>query len=190
MNHKIMPSINLRDVKIEDKERIRNWRNLPEVRKFMYNDHHITRQEHEEWFNRIVNDSTCRYWIIVFDENDVGLACIYRVAPVHRTCYWSLYIADSSFRGKGIGGTVEYLIMKHVFDELGFNKLSCEVLAENELAVNLYKSFGFQTEGVLREQIVKEGQPADVFIMGILREVWESKRFAIEDRLRRKGNLR
>jgi UDP-4-amino-4,6-dideoxy-N-acetyl-beta-L-altrosamine N-acetyltransferase len=185
-----MASVKLRNITIEDNEKIRNWRNLPDVRKFMFNDHYITRQEHDEWFKRIIGDPTCRYWIIVFDDKDIGLTCIYRVSLLHKVCYWAIYIADTKLRGKGVGSAAEYLVMKHVFDELGFNKLICEVLAENESAVNLYKSFGFQTEGVLREQIVKEGQPVDVFIMGILRPEWESKRSAIGERLRRKGHLR
>lgn len=155
----------------------------------MFNDHHITPQEHDEWFRRIIGDPTCRYWIIVFDDKDVGLTCIYRVSLVHKVCYWAIYIADTKFRGKNVGSAAEYLVMKHVFDELGFNKLICEVLAGNESAVNLYKSLGFQTEGVLRQQVVKEGQPMDVIVLGILRQEWVSRKLAIQGRPRMKALL-
>ena len=71
--------IEIRDVQPEDRDKIRQWRNLPEVAKYMYTDHHITPMEHEEWFQRTLDDPTCRYWIIVCDGTDVGLVNIYRL---------------------------------------------------------------------------------------------------------------
>ncbi|MDW8463861.1 MAG: formyltransferase family protein [Geminocystis sp.] len=37
----------------EEKEMVRRWRNHPEVRKWMYTDHEISRGEHEEFIERL-----------------------------------------------------------------------------------------------------------------------------------------
>jgi UDP-4-amino-4,6-dideoxy-N-acetyl-beta-L-altrosamine N-acetyltransferase len=181
--------IHLRDIRPTDKEMIRNWRNLPGIARYMYTDHQITPEEHERWFLRIMDDPSCRYWIIVCDDVDVGLANIYDLDQRNRRCYWAFYIADPSTRGKGVGSFVEYSVLRYVFDELGLNKLCCEVLAFNEAVSNMHKSFGFEQEGFYREHIVKGEQPHDVVALAMLHSEWEVVKPGIEERLRKKGVL-
>jgi len=163
------------------------WRNLPEVAKYMYTDHVITPEEHEKWFQRILKDPTCRYWIIVCDGRDVGLANIYNLDRQNRRCYWAFYIVSPNVRGKGVGSFVECTILHHVFDELQLNKLCCEVLAFNETVTNMHKGFGFKQEGLFREHIVKGEQSMDIVCLAMVRQEWESVKPEIESRLRQKG---
>jgi UDP-4-amino-4,6-dideoxy-N-acetyl-beta-L-altrosamine N-acetyltransferase len=181
--------IQLRDIQFEDKEMIRQWRNKPEVAKYMYTDHHIAPEEHSLWFDRISDDPRSRYWIIVCDQIDVGLVNIYDIDEKNRRCYWAFYLADPSARGKGVGSFVEYSILSYVFEKLDFNKLCCEVLGFNEAVVNMHKDFGFQQEGLFREHIIKGGHVFDVVCLGVLRREWEAKKSEIEGRLREKGVL-
>ena len=105
----------------------------------------------------------------------------------NQRCYWAFYVADPSARGKGVGSFVEYWILQHVFDELGLNKLCCEVLASNEAVTNMHKSFGFQQEGLYREHIIKGGQALDVVALAMLRQEWELVKPRVCERLREKG---
>jgi len=43
-----------------------------------------------------------------------------------------------------------------------------EVFEDNTAAINLYKNFGFQEEGRLKEFIFKDGKWKDVIIMGMV----------------------
>jgi UDP-4-amino-4,6-dideoxy-N-acetyl-beta-L-altrosamine N-acetyltransferase len=181
--------ITLRDIQPEDKDKIRQWRNLPEVSKYMYTDHYITPEEHERWFRWILEDPTCRYWIIVCDGQDVGLVNIYSLDQRNRRCYWAFYVASPDVRGKGVGSFVEYSVLHYVFDELRLNKLCCEVLASNEAVTNMHKGFGFRQEGLFREHVVKSGVPTDIVCLAMLRHEWESLKPDIEGRLRQKGLL-
>jgi UDP-4-amino-4,6-dideoxy-N-acetyl-beta-L-altrosamine N-acetyltransferase len=181
--------IQMRDVRPEDKKRIRQWRNLPEVAKYMYTDHHITSSEHEKWFQRILDEPTCRYWIIVCDGKDVGLANISKLDRRNKRCDWAFYVADPSTRGRGVGSYVEYFVLCHVFNEIGLNKLCCEVLEFNELVTNLHMSFGFRQEGLLREHVFKGGLPHNVVALSMLRSEWKALQPRIEERLRAKGLL-
>lgn len=181
--------IGLRPVRPEDKEMIRTWRNLPEVARYMYTDHHITTEEHEKWFRGLSRDPSRRYWIITLDGEDVGLVNLYNITPEFKRAHWAFYLASPSVRGKGVGSFVEYSVMKHVFEEMGFNKLCCEVLGFNEAVVRMHESFGFVQEGHFREHVMKGADPMDVVAMAILRGEWQAKRPEIEERLATKGLL-
>ncbi|MBI4789814.1 MAG: UDP-4-amino-4,6-dideoxy-N-acetyl-beta-L-altrosamine N-acetyltransferase [Chloroflexi bacterium] len=179
--------ISLRELREEDKDKIRNWRNKPEIARYMYTEHVISEQEHDRWFARITSDPTCHYWIIAVDDRDVGLVNIYDLDLRNKRCYWAFYVAEEGLRGRGVGSFVEYAILSYVFEQIGLEKLCCEVLAFNEPVVEMHKKFGFQVEGKFRSHIWKDGQFVDVFSLGIMRREWESEQARLETDLRQKG---
>jgi UDP-4-amino-4,6-dideoxy-N-acetyl-beta-L-altrosamine N-acetyltransferase len=181
--------IEMRDVRPNDAELLLGWRNLPEVRAYMYSDHVIGEEEHRAWFARAMEDEARRYWIIMLDGEDVGLANVYDIDRRHSRAVWAFYLASANVRGRGVGSVVEYRVLAHVFDEMGLNRLLCEVLASNPAVVGMHERFGFTQEGVLREHICKEDGPVDVVVLGMLRAEWKANRVAIEQRLSAKGLL-
>lgn len=181
--------IKLRDVRETDREQLMVWRNLPEVSAYMYTDHQISAEEHNAWFDQAMKDPTRRYWIIVCDGEDVGLANAIDIDEKNSRCYWAFYISSPNVRGKGVGSFVEYSVLKYVFEELKLNKLCCEVLGFNEAVVNMHQRFGFKQEGILREHITKRDGKHDVVCLGMLRDEWDEVKLGIEDRLTEKGLL-
>jgi len=179
--------IKLRDMKASDESMILAWRNLPEVGKYMYTDGPISPETHAQWLAKTLAHSSDHYWVIVCDEQDVGLANISDVDTVNRRCFWAFYIASSDVRGKGVGSFVEYFILSHVFDVLKLNKLCCEVLGFNEAVVNMHKRFGFRQEGVYRQHIAKGSVFHDVVALAMLREEWIAEKPKLTERLRQKG---
>lgn len=181
--------ISLRSVQPDDKEKIFYWRNLPEVAEYMYTDHAITLEEHERWFSGVFDDPSREYWIITLDREDVGLVNIYSLDLYNKRCYWAFYLASPKVRGRGVGSFVEYSILQYVFNNLGLNKLCCEVLGFNEPVVNMHKSFGFVQEGMYRQHILKSGEFMDVVALAILKTEWEANRAEVENKLKAKGIL-
>lgn len=179
----------LREIQSSDKEKVLQWRNMPEVSRFMYTDHYIAPDEHERWFKKILTDSSGKYWIIVCDDEDAGLANIYNLDHRHSRCYWAFYIARSKVRGKGVGSFVEYSVLHYVFDELNLNKLCCEVIDFNEPVINMHKKFGFKQEGLFRKHVMKENRFADVVSLAMLKSEWEVLKTDIEYSLKKKGIL-
>jgi|OpeIllAssembly_1097287.scaffolds.fasta_scaffold231041_2 UDP-4-amino-4,6-dideoxy-N-acetyl-beta-L-altrosamine N-acetyltransferase len=176
----------LRDIRPEDKPLILTWRNSPEVARYMYTDHLITAEEHEKWFQRILNDCRTQYWIITYNQKDVGLVNLHGIDERNRRAYWAFYLADPCCRGKGVGGAVEYLILHYVFDELQLNRLCCEVLSTNSRVIEMHKGFGFVQEAYFRQHIIKKGLPMDVVSLAVLREDWIKRKPEIEKRVRDK----
>lgn len=179
----------LRDLCSEDMDMIREWRNLPKVSDFMYTDHVISPEEHAAWFARIARDTSCKYWIIVCDGEDVGLANLYNIDRKNRRCYWAFYVVSPNVRGKGVGSYAEYAVLSYVFDELKLEKLCCEVLAFNRGVVEMHRRFGFIQEGLFRKHIFKKGEFHDVVCLAMLRAEWEQSRLELEQKLKGKGIL-
>jgi UDP-4-amino-4,6-dideoxy-N-acetyl-beta-L-altrosamine N-acetyltransferase len=174
-------AVAFRPIGLEDMTRILTWRNLPEVSNYMYTDHRITDAEHARWFAGAMSDETKRYWVIELDGEPVGLANLYDIQKPHKRAYWAFYLADDRVRGKGVGSTTERFVMRHVFEDLGLDKLCCEVLASNDGVVKMHQRYGFQVDGVLRRHVIKAGERVDVVTMSLLREDWTASRWATDD---------
>jgi len=182
-----MTAVALRPVEAADSERLLEWRNQPEVARWMYTDHVISPAEHARWFAAAMADPARKYWIIELDGEPVGLANLYDISPANRKCAWAYYLASPSVRGKGVGAFVEFWVIEHVFRDLGLDKLCCEVLVENEAVWKIHESFGFQREALFRHHVWKAGQPLDVVALGLLAEDWTKVRAESAERLRAKG---
>jgi UDP-4-amino-4,6-dideoxy-N-acetyl-beta-L-altrosamine N-acetyltransferase len=180
-------SLRLRLIAPGDSARLLAWRNSPEVAAYMYADHMISQAEHDRWFEGALQAEDRRYWIIEADGEPVGLANLARIDRGSRRCEWAYYLGEPSTRGKGLGSRIEYVVLRYVFETLGFNKLWCEVLLENEAVWKLHQSFGFVREALLREHVFKGGRFQDAVGLGMLKRDWEAARPAIEARLREKG---
>ncbi len=180
-------TVEMRDVAEDDRERLLAWRNSPEVAAYMYSDHPIGREEHDRWFDTLSKRRDRRYWIIQVDDEPAGLINLADIDEAHRRCAWAYYLANPKVRGLGVGSYVEFWAIEHVFRVLGLNKLWCEVLLSNEAVWKLHETFGFQREALLRDHVVKHGQPVDVVGLGLLARDWEGQREAMAQRLRAKG---
>ncbi|WP_309091511.1 UDP-4-amino-4,6-dideoxy-N-acetyl-beta-L-altrosamine N-acetyltransferase [Phenylobacterium sp.] len=180
-------TVRLRQVEHEDSARLLAWRNSPDVAAYMYTDHRISQAEHDRWFAAALTLEDRRYWIIEMDGQPVGLANLARIDPIIRRCDWAYYLGEASTRGRGVGAQVEYIVLRHVFETMGFHKLWCEVLLENEAVWKLHESFGFKREACYREHVCKGGRFQDVVGLGMLKADWEAAKPAIEAKLRERG---
>jgi UDP-4-amino-4,6-dideoxy-N-acetyl-beta-L-altrosamine N-acetyltransferase len=161
-----------RDVRPEDKELLRRWRNQANVARWMYNDHEISVEEHERWFSHAMADGTRRYWILTCEDRNVGLINLYDISKKDLRAYFAIYIADESVRGRGVGTFAQRFLQREAFETFGMNKLCCEVFASNEAALRLYRSCGFVDEGRLRQHVRKGGEFHDVLALAMLKSDW------------------
>jgi UDP-4-amino-4,6-dideoxy-N-acetyl-beta-L-altrosamine N-acetyltransferase len=171
-------SYRLRLLREEDLPTVMNWRMLPEVTRYMYTDPQLTLEQQRQWFERVSRSERDRVWIIEAGEplRGVGVLSLSGIDPVSRRCSWAYYLGEVSARGVGLAKALELNIYAYVFEQLGLNKLCCEVLAFNDRVVALHEKFGSKVEGVLRQHVCKHGEYHDVVCMGILRSDWEAAR--------------
>lgn len=181
------PQVVLRPVDEEDRLRLNAWRNLPDVARYMYTDHEISRAEHDAWFDRARADDTRRDLIIEFEGVPVGLASITDLRSRHGRCAWAFYLASTETRGKGVGSMVEFAVLDRILIADGFNKLWCEVLVSNEAVWRMHESFGFVHEAHFRRHIKKHGVFHDALGLGLLADDWRQGRSAQLEKLTGRG---
>lgn len=172
--------LKLRNIKDNDLEMIMNWRMKPEVTKYMYTDPKLTIEDQKKWFKKISEDKHKKYWIINFENTDIGLISIDNIDYINKNASWAYYIADTSFRGRGLARKLEYNIYNYAFEELNLNKLWCEVLSFNEIVVKIHEKYGSKIEGILREHIFKNNEFHDVVRMSILKKEWDAMKQNIQ----------
>ncbi len=179
--------VDLRPITETDSDHLFDWRNREDVRRYMYTDLAIARETHDRWFAGALKASDRFFWIIEWDGAPVGLVNVVDMSPVNQKAAWAYYLAEPSTRGKGVGACVEYLLIEKVFDELGLEKLWCEVLVSNEAVWKLHEGFGFVREAHFRRHVVKSDGPHDAYGLGLLKSDWQGVRDAARERLLAKG---
>ena len=80
-----------------------------------------------------------------------------------------IYIEPQS-RGKGFGTDAIAVLTRFCFRELGLHKLKVSVFAFNQAAIRCYERNGFQTEGILKNELYRDGAWRDVVVMGRFEE--------------------
>jgi len=166
----------LKLIKIQEKDiyQIMEWRMLPDVSKYMYTDPKLSKESQLKWYKQTTLSDKVKYWLIEFQNKKIGVLNLYNIDQNNKRCFWAYYIADSSYRGKGIGRNLECNIYDYVFYILKFNKLCCEVLEENDKVVKIHQKYGSKIEGVFIRHIFKNKKFHNVVRMAILREEWDS----------------
>lgn len=172
--------VQLRKITQNDLEKIMNWRMMPEVTRYMYTDPVLNMKSQRKWFEMVKTSDDSKYWIIQVDGTDIGLINLVDIDRTNKRCCWAYYIADTSFRGRGLGRILECNMYDYVFYKLGLNKLWCEVFTFNEKVIALHQKYGSEIEGTLRQHIYKNNSFYDIVRMGITKDKWDNIRYQYE----------
>jgi len=86
------------------------------------------------------------------------------------------------FWNKGLGTEAVRILIEFAFGELNVNKIKLQVFSFNKRAIRSYEKNGFKIEGVLREEVYRNGQYYDEIVMGLLASEWKDRRSAGETR--------
>jgi len=73
------------------------------------------------------------------------------------------------FQGRGIGRKLLEALLDVADNYLGLVRVELEVMPDNERAIHLYESVGFEHEGRKRKAIFRGGQHIDGLMMARLR---------------------
>ena len=74
-------------------------------------------------------------------------------------------------------------MLELAFEQLNMQKLYCEVFAFNTSVIKLHQKFGFNIEGIFKQQQKVNGKFVDVYRLGILAAEWFEQRQAMHIKL-------
>ena len=106
---------------------------------------------------------------ITVDEKVVGSIGIFRQGNIHRqTAELGYYIAEE-YWGKGIMTEAVKQICGYVFDKSDIIRIYAEPFAYNAASCRVLEKAGFQYEGTLRNNAVKNGEIIDMKMYSLLK---------------------
>lgn len=138
----------IRPICDDDKPMILLWRNHPEVRQVMLNDHVITEEEHDRWWLSL-KCKTDVYLIVLREEQPVAVVNFYAINEHEKTAWWGFYIDNAHITTAkdriALWLAIEELVINYANHQLMLVTLYCESLALNEMVVALHQRYGFKS---------------------------------------------
>jgi len=182
----------------KDHEVIVAWRNDPWIKSFFFEEEPISLDSHLVWYDKVAQDPSQRYYVvdalIQAGTSDthldppilIGTTSLLHIDWRNRTAeYGRLLIGHPEYRGGGYGKEAEYLLLDYAFNHLNLNKVWGDVIVGNEVVLNLHRKTGCKEEGILKQQIFKQGKYLD-----LVRVAWLAEEFrALQPELQRSLGL-
>lgn len=159
----------LRDVKEEDLDLILTWRNSERIRRNMYSDHIITKEEHVRWFHALKENTRSVYLVFEINDRPCGMVYFLDIDYKSKKCFWGFYLSEENFP-KGTGYIMGSLGVEFAFKNLGMRKICGEVFSFNYKSINFHKKLGFIQEGYFKKHVFKNGNYEDVVFLSLFKE--------------------
>ena len=159
--------INYASLNSRESEMVLRWRNMPQIQKWMYQDHLITSKEHKGFLKRLKTDRKNSVYLVKRGKDEyIGMISLNNIDSKNRHAYLGIY-ANPENKLPGYGSILINCIKFLAFKKMRLHTLKLEVLRVNDRAHHFYLKHGFKKEGVLKEFINKNGSWTDVVVMGI-----------------------
>ncbi|QVL44150.1 MAG: UDP-4-amino-4,6-dideoxy-N-acetyl-beta-L-altrosamine N-acetyltransferase [Alcanivorax sp.] len=167
----------LRPLQEADLDTVREWRNHPDIRRYMYTYYEIGEAEHRAWFNRIRCQDTRHALIFELEEQPLGFVQFSVADTSGARADWGFYLSPSAPRGTG--KKLGAYALTYAFDRLSLHKLSGEALAFNKRSIHLHERLGFTREAMLRDHHFDGERYHDVAVFGLLTTEWKKMKGAL-----------
>lgn len=131
-----------------------------------------TEQDGQEFIKGMlaVDENETFAFAIVYDQKVVGSIGVFRQSNIHnRTAELGYYIAEE-YWGKGIMTDAVKQVCNHVFSNSDMIRIYAEPFAHNVASCRVLEKAGFQYEGTLRCNAVKNGKVIDMKMYAKIRE--------------------
>lgn len=108
-------------------------------------------------------------WAILIDDQVIGSVGVFRKDNIHyRTAEIGYYISEE-YWGNGIMTKVMKEVCDYIFHETDILRLFAEPFAYNIASCRVLEKAGFELEGILRSNAIKNGQILDMKMYSIVR---------------------
>jgi len=119
------------------------------------------------WEKRLANSSDSNICLVAIkDDEIVGQLSLISMSRPRRKHVATFGMGVSNFHtGKGIGSKLLIAALDLADNWLNISRVELEVYVDNDIAVSLYKKFGFEVEGTSKNYAFKNGEYVDAFFM-------------------------
>lgn len=120
-----------------------------------------------DWIKRLQPDAQVKLLFAEYDGELVGMIGIYKETyeKIKHTSKLLSFFVDHSFRGKSIGKKLLEEALAFIKKDSDAKKVVLNVTATQDVAIGLYKKFGFKTAGTLSREILWGNRYYDQYFM-------------------------
>jgi UDP-4-amino-4,6-dideoxy-N-acetyl-beta-L-altrosamine N-acetyltransferase len=162
MTDAAVPDCRVRSMTAADLSLVREWRNHPEIRRFMFTQHEIGAEEHAAWFAKQSADESRKLLIFECGGIPLGFASLGRVAA-SEAWDWGFYLSPAA--PKGTGRLLGRSVLNFAFSRPNIQTLRAQVLDFNERSIRFHRSLGFRQD---------DSAPQGTIGFTLSRDVWLS----------------
>jgi RimJ/RimL family protein N-acetyltransferase len=136
----------------------------------------------ERWLADCARSDDPLFFAIVDEAsgNASGMASYLNIVPANGCIeIGHIWFAPPLQKTRGATEAI-FLMMRHVFDDLGYRRLEWKCNALNEASMRAARRFGFTYEGTFRQHMVVKGRNRDTAWFALLDHEWPAVRAAFE----------
>ena len=134
-----------------------------------------TKKDAEEYITSMISaDKTKTFaFAITVDDKAVGSIGVFRCDNIHfRTAEMGYYIGES-YWGCGLGTSAVKQTCDYIFENTDIIRIFAEPFAYNFASCRVLEKAGFQYEGLLKNNAVKNGKVLDMKMYALIRQTTE-----------------
>lgn len=122
--------------------------------------------DEQQWLNQQTSYTRGEYQFAIedFEGELVGRCGVTKLDWKNRVADLAIMVG-APYRGRGYGREAMRLLCDFCFREMNLRRLKVSVFAFNEPALRTYARCGFEREGVLKQEIFRDGAYHDVVLM-------------------------
>jgi len=167
--------IYLRALEIDDYIQINQWRNDPDTIKYLAGNVFFVSSEREKKSieNKIFDDSKHIYLGIcdIKINKLIGYTNINNIDLRNQKAEWGgTLIGNKDYIGKGYGIEASSIMLRFLFNQYPIHKCYAYCLEEHPATSKLFELLGFKKDGLLRDEVFKNGEFKNMLLYSILRE--------------------
>ncbi len=168
--------LSFREIELEDAEMILKWRMSSRVTKFMNTDVTFDLNAQTKWLSSCYGKEHYYHWIILNDNDPVGLINLADYSVVNNTTSWGYYLGEEGLNA--YGAFIPPYFYNFLFNKLNINHINVEFFYNNTNVIGLHLLHGYKFSPSNDRVIVKNGKDILLVSMMLDKDNWNSKRFA------------
>jgi RimJ/RimL family protein N-acetyltransferase len=122
----------------------------------------------------------CYYAIVDTMGRATGMATLMEIRPASRVIEVGHICYGEALQRTPLGTEAQYLLMRYVFETLGYRRYEWKCNALNEPSKRAALRYGFKYEGEFRQHLIVKGRNRDTTWYSILDSEWPARKAAFE----------
>lgn len=152
---------------------VRRWRSDPDVTRYWITQAVPSAADLDHWLAENRREGALTWLIQTADGAPIGYTNLFNRDEENGKAELALMIGERRVWGQGYAREALRTLLRHAFRSrhaggLGLHKVYLAVFSENTAARRAYRACGFREDGVLREDMLRDGAWHDQILMSVL----------------------